>query len=191
MENLGRRSICQSCKKPIYHNGRHWSHVEGSPRHPAKPLSTDELEMEIAALEYKIATKKHLLGLLRRGGAMTETKFTQGPWVVEFDEDGGYDAFYAGYHILAPDWSRDICTVEVSPWRFRYNPTWEEAHAENERAAADAHLIASSPDMYKALKAMVDMVDFAVEAGVNGSISNNCITTENARIALAKARGEQ
>ena len=122
-------------------------------------------------------------------------KFTEGPWLIEFDDMGGYDAFYAGYHVLAPNWERDICTVEVRPWRFNREDerklTWDELHAENERAAADAHLIASSPDMYKALKAMVDMVDFAVEAGVNGSISNNCITTENARIALAKARGEQ
>ena len=122
---------------------------------------------------------------------MIETKFTPGPWVVVFDEDGGYDAMSAGYMIGAPDWSREICTVEVEGWRFDDKGTWDELHAEHEGAAADAALISASPDMYKALKAMVDMVDFAVEAGVNGSISNNCITIENARIALAKARGEQ
>lgn len=38
-----------------------------------------------------------------------------------------------------------------------------------------------------ALQAMVKMVDNAVEAKVNGSISNTCITIENARSAIASA----
>ena len=126
---------------------------------------------------------------------MEKTKFTPGPWNIEFDECGGYDCFYSGYSIGAPDFEREICTVETQPWRFHRDDereiTWDELHAENESAAADAALIATAPDMYKALKAMVDMVGFAVERGMNGSISNNCITIENARIALAKARGEQ
>jgi hypothetical protein len=64
MENLGTRSLCNSCKKPIYHNGKIWVHVEGSPRHPALPLDLDRLKAEIAHLEHQLALKKHLLGLI-------------------------------------------------------------------------------------------------------------------------------
>ncbi len=45
-------------------------------------------------------------------------------------------------------------------------------------------------ELLEALRAMVNMVDYAVEAGVNGSISNNCPTTESARKAISKALGE-
>ena len=45
-------------------------------------------------------------------------------------------------------------------------------------------------ELLEALRAMVNMVDYAVEAGVNGSISNNCPTTEGARKAIPKALGE-
>ena len=69
MENLGRRSICQLCNKKIYHTGKYWTHVEGSPRHPATPLDTDNLKAEIAELEYALSAKKQLLGLLERPSA--------------------------------------------------------------------------------------------------------------------------
>jgi len=48
----------------------------------------------------------------------------------------------------------------------------------------------SEKTLLEALRAMVNMVDYAVEAGVNGSISNNCPTTESARKAISKALGE-
>ena len=65
MLNLGKRSICQSCKKPIYYNGKNWDHVEGRPRHLAVPLDTDRLELEIVELEHELGAKKHLLRLLK------------------------------------------------------------------------------------------------------------------------------
>ena len=53
---------------------------------------------------------------------------------------------------------------------------------------ANARLIASAPDLLAALDGMVNMVDYAVDAKMNGSISNNCPTTEKARAAIAKAK---
>ena len=112
------------------------------------------------------------------------SKFTEGPWLIEFDDMGGYDAFYAGYHILAPNWERDICTVEVRPWRFHRDDerklTWDELHAENESAAADAALIAASPDMYEALDNLEND---------DGAIPEHAWNMVQA--ALSKARGEQ
>ena len=53
----------------------------------------------------------------------------------------------------------------------------------------DAHLIAAAPELLEALDAMVKMIDYAVVANMNGSISNRCPTTEKARAAIAKAEG--
>jgi hypothetical protein len=66
MKNLGKRSICQSCKKPIYHNGKLWDHVGGRPRHPATPLNLDKLRAEIAELQFALHAKKYLLQLIEQ-----------------------------------------------------------------------------------------------------------------------------
>jgi len=61
MENLGKRSICTACDRPIYHNGKYWDHVDGHPRHPANPIDEERLRAEIAELEFKLTTKKYML----------------------------------------------------------------------------------------------------------------------------------
>ena len=134
-----------------------------------------------------------------------ETKFTPGPWNVEFDDTGGYDSMSAGYRIGAPDYHREVCTVEVDSWRFdkpEMSLDWDDYHAENESAAADAALIAAAPDMYAALEDVTNDLEAYVDAQYmkDGKVYHPAMQSRydrdiepvvNARAALAKARGEQ
>ena len=63
----------------------------------------------------------------------------------------------------------------------------EEAIA---KAEGNARLIAAAPDLLEDCKALVNMIDYAVDAGMNGSISNDCPTMKKARIDIAKAEGK-
>lgn len=105
------------------------------------------------------------------------TEHTPGPWEYEFDDMGGYDSLSAGYHILPVKRERwiEICTVEVDDWRCGEKPDWDEYHAPNESAEADARLIAAAPDLLEALEMVV----------------NDVMSPwyDKAREAIAKARG--
>jgi hypothetical protein len=95
------------------------------------------------------------------------TQYTPGPWVHRNTPNRAFGA----PDIWCIDWSDD--QQEVA----------EIVHGE-----ANARLIASAPDLLAALDAMVNMIDYAVAAKMNGSISNCCPTTEKARAAIAKAK---
>ena len=68
MNNLREFSICDSCEKPIMHNGEYWVHTTCNPRHPAKPVQMDELYTELADAAYKYFRIKHLIELLEERG---------------------------------------------------------------------------------------------------------------------------
>lgn len=89
---------------------------------------------------------------------MTNAKWTQGPWVLS--EDRGH----MGSWLLYSEEEYGIGQA----WDINDNP-------ENK---ANAHLIAAAPDLYEALKKMVDACPFGDEP-------------KGALTALAKARGEQ
>ena len=103
---------------------------------------------------------------------MSEPKFTPGPWEVKRalrDTDGACD-----YGVGADVGGKKLCIAETFG-RVDVNVY--------PPAEANAHLIAAAPDLYGALKAMADRWE------------PDCFGTdramwEDARAALAKARGE-
>jgi len=95
-------------------------------------------------------------------------KFTPGPWAVYPGTDGN-----------------EICAVDHSPGLPIRQVICGPRRGEN--WIANAHLIAAAPDMYEALQDLIALAEHAMrEAGdydINGEL-------EDARAALAKARGE-
>lgn len=97
-------------------------------------------------------------------------KFTPGPWRVIDSHDGPYVRSKGG--LIAGG-------VRTSHW-----PGQDERYlAELEERVANARLISAAPDLYEALKAIMDDVEpteFALSSHIRDA----------ARSALAKARGE-
>lgn len=112
--------------------------------------------------------------------AEIETNFTPGPWSAlgaKRPIDGGWDS-----GIVATIDARTVCIAEAF-----------EVVGENLRAPAfaNAHLIASAPDLYAALETTLNRY---VELAASGDCGHWDPETEPhviaARAALAKARGE-
>jgi len=98
------------------------------------------------------------------------TEHTPGPWHAWAKD---------GWHVSdGADRIADL--AELDDQCFGYDEAIELEEA-------NAHLIAAAPELLEACQALVKMIDYAVEAGMNGSISNQCITTDRARAAIAKA----
>ena len=93
---------------------------------------------------------------------MSETKWTQGPWVV--DERGT-----AHQPSVMAKLSHVASVGNAQPW-CEAKPQW----------LANAQLIAAAPDLYAAL-----------EPYVNNCDNDECEYCIRARAALAKARGEE
>lgn len=91
--------------------------------------------------------------------AERETKWTKGPWAVN-PLNAQVDAF-------GEDGAVAVCALL---W-----PTDRRSEAETE---ANAHLIATGPDLYRALKAVVAIAD------------RKTVEFDAARAALSRARGE-
>ena len=112
-----------------------------------------------------------------------DRKWTPGPWMATNNPG---DWGLAGAWAIAPsganpyDWDQCISQVEyVTPYCAGASRA-EIAAAD--RAAANAHLIAASPDLYEALEALVlnlEEGDFISTTRIDAAIA-----------ALAKARGE-
>lgn len=104
---------------------------------------------------------------------MKETKFTPGPWKVDpkYSRD-----------IQAPD-GLDVATCCLSILNRKVTT--------EEESIANARLIAASPDMYEALKDLLDMLETEISAGSGLTCDFERRVLPNARSALSKARGEQ
>jgi hypothetical protein len=90
------------------------------------------------------------------------TKFTEGPWEVEYDNSDREQWYEVGPAKVA--------------WSYRYG------NHEDDTALADAHLIAAAPDMYEALeRLMFRLADFEPHYRA---------LFQEGRAALAKANGE-
>lgn len=98
------------------------------------------------------------------------TKHTPGPWHVVPYGDGG---------------SLVICSDEAGDWRIAFMATPSGYKAERDEIKANAHLIASAPEMYEALERTVNHF---------GILPDDMTTPDSvigqARSALRKARGE-
>jgi hypothetical protein len=117
---------------------------------------------------------------------VSETKFTPGPWRASVEEPAvtadfrHHDALYAGYV------NRDT----ASRTQIARTP----ASHDREVALANAHLIASAPDLYAALEAceqrLADLLRSDYSTTSNPAPQDEDDAVRAARAALAKARGE-
>ena len=96
------------------------------------------------------------------------SKHTPGPWVV-FDDHPDKACF----HIREDNCFDEIATI----YRYQCNPR---------NTLADARLIAAAPDLLEALEELVDLFGGLV----SGEYPPDGFTTQPARDAIAKARGE-
>ena len=117
---------------------------------------------------------------------MSDTKFTPGPWVVDFDGTIGHVKSVAeNEYANTPTVARyDIGIPGVS---------------ESEQYA-NAHLIAAAPKLYRALdEAVKDLVAYQVNARIASKYNSKWEgvselvqpTIDSARAALAESRGEK
>jgi hypothetical protein len=106
-----------------------------------------------------------------QGGAVNETKWTPGPWVVE----GTASATVAARHDGAAEIAEVIATGSMT-------------HGERR---ANAHLIAAAPDLYAAL---ADLLSCASDRSWAHITSGPCrckgCSIDRAEAALSRARGE-
>ncbi len=99
-----------------------------------------------------------------------ETKFTPGPWVI--------NKTYATMLIITGQSDMDVCQVDAG-----YDSDLSQYSADDEEQA-NAHLIAAAPELYDALSGLLYHDENGIGEGYDEVI-------EAARLALAKARGEQ
>jgi hypothetical protein len=103
---------------------------------------------------------------------MNDTKFTPGPWAAIEIEEGLF-------HIHSPKGERHnpVPVAVIDHHRDGHEAT------RTVTTPANAHLIAAAPDMYEALKVMVERFSY-IEGTQHGHI------LESARAAIAKAEGK-
>lgn len=75
--------------------------------------------------------------------------------------------------------------TRVLAGKFTIKHHWPNI-AQPQEMEANAHLIASAPDLYKALDACLGLLT----GNMDGDLPEDCNRAEMARQALAKARGE-
>lgn len=109
---------------------------------------------------------------------MSKTKFTKGPWRFGTNNIANTIEAQSGSS-KRDDWDDDYRVVAtVQACIDDYNHA-----AREENVTANLHLVAAAPDLYEALKAIMDDVEpteFALSSHIRDA----------ARSALAKARGE-
>lgn len=110
---------------------------------------------------------------------MSEAKHTPGPWHIIIDDDGNP---LSGRPMVAAEPELDCAIVHWDGFKQRF---WESARGEKEMHA-NARLIAASPCLLEALEELVDLFDGLV----SGEYQPDSFTTQPARAAIAKAKGE-
>lgn len=101
---------------------------------------------------------------------MSETKFTQGPWLVAPEQVTG------GYLVKPEGWSRGVCTVTQ-----RDNHPLNGQGIDWDQAKANVNLIAAAPDLYDASVKAIKLLE---SLGMSGS--DEC---QELFFALAKVEG--
>lgn len=108
---------------------------------------------------------------------MSDVKWTKGPWIAfgSIPEEG-VDCFWikAQPHPAMRGFTKDIGTVD--------------GYQDDPERSANAHLIASAPELYEALKAIVNKTSRGLDLGMK--VSDLWDEIIDAEAALAKARGE-
>ena len=110
-----------------------------------------------------------------------ETKFTEGPWSTK----GEYGVIYAPRRVDRPLNQPDRIIAEC-------NQVIGGVAIVTKEFAANAHLVAAAPEMYKALNATLDKLYAIVEQyGDRSCYYDVYEAVHTARTALAHARGEK
>jgi hypothetical protein len=121
-----------------------------SSAHPCFPAPLSELRIDVV---FKIRT------LPQGGAAMSETRFTPGPWRVEHADGNCHIRDAAGNSLM--------CDEPYYPWVPKEQGDW--------------YLIAAAPELFEALKHLVE------KCRVYGGPSGGKMYLSRAKAALAKA----
>jgi len=105
--------------------------------------------------------------------------FTPGPWKWVFSESSDSSYLVPTHHEDAEKYPSLCCVADDGSACGEYGATLDPN-------SPDAHLIAAAPEMYEALKSVLNS-DMAMREEDEGNISP---TLEIIRTVLAKARGE-
>jgi|ERR1700677_1504404 len=99
------------------------------------------------------------------------TPFTPGPWEVEYNEDDGAFSIVMGTYLVDPGCYDPVHYIPL------YDGLWPENGDRFKEAQANAHLMASAPEMYTALIRIVaelpskrDWLDPVTEAMAKGAL---------------------
>lgn len=102
------------------------------------------------------------------------SKHTKGPWVVVPYGDGD---------------SLVVCSDEEGNWRIAFMATTAGSREERIEIRANARLIAAAPDLLEALEDLLSSLEITWRNGFV-AVEDVAKEIENARTALAKAKGE-
>ena len=108
-----------------------------------------------------------------------ERKWTPGPWRIVWYDAGDRDE-WDSCPMIAGSEEYDLAVVHWDGFKQKY---WKSADGKQSEIESNAHLIASAPDLYDALQAMVDYC--------NAECGSKIYPGHQANQALAKARGGQ
>lgn len=112
---------------------------------------------------------------------LKKNKYTPGPWAKE----EGTTLIWVGCDPDLPECSTGIPLIELRERPSMFSMKSPHREITDEEMIANARLISAAPEMYEALKAMVETLENIIEAGDYREDS----TLENARQALAKSEG--
>lgn len=121
------------------------------------------------------------------GLIMSEPKFTQGPWEIKPVEN---DKEYIRIRGTVPGGRYKI--VNVSDLKFHHDDGAEWCEQEREASRANAHLIATSPDLYAEIERDVMELEARLKFADERTLAANPDVTnlKRKKALLAKARGE-
>ena len=111
-------------------------------------------------------------------------KHTPGPWAVIQPNDDEQKYFTIGRDRLGAPFG--VIPSHLKDGKPHYIACVYGALASRELALANANLVAAAPGLLAALEELADLMDDVV----NGEYSPDSFTTQPARIAIAKAKGE-
>ncbi|MCR4338344.1 MAG: hypothetical protein NUW01_00495 [Gemmatimonadaceae bacterium] len=114
---------------------------------------------------------------------MSETKFTEGPWIVEREENEPEAGEEWRMRVMSLGEERYLSLIEGA--YFVIDPSVRPG--ENE---ANANLIAAAPDLYAALNDLFATMEHDLRRRVSPTSGYAALIAE-VEAALAKARGEQ
>lgn len=118
-----------------------------------------------------------------------ETKWTPGPWRMEYDDYGGYDCMSSAQSIYGTESNQRICDLDYASYGQKHGVARSESDCPE--AVANARLICAAPEMAAALSAIADLARSITRPSGHPALCRSLLDIEGiARATLARARGE-